>query len=169
MNKFEKVPFDQFVKDFFNTQSFTPDEVSEDTLLEIYNNIKLPQRATKISAGYDFYSPFDLALDNEYLTIPTGIRWVCDNPNYVLLLLPRSGLGFKYGMQLRNTVGVIDADYANAANYGHIMAKIATVEDCTVENGQGFMQGIIIPFAAVDDEAAITRERTGGFGSTTEA
>ena len=90
MNKFEKVPFDQFVKDFFNTQSFTPDEVSEDTLLEIYNNIKLPQRATKVSAGYDFYSPFDLALDNEYLTIPTGIRWVCDNPNYVLLLLPRS-------------------------------------------------------------------------------
>lgn len=169
MNKFEKVPFDQFVKDFFNTQSFTPDEVSEDTLLEIYNNIKLPQRATKISAGYDFYSPFDLALDNEYLTIPTGIRWVCDNPNYVLLLLPRSGLGFKYGMKLRNTVGVIDADYANAANYGHIMAKIATEEDCTIENGQGFMQGIIVPFAAVNDEAAITRERTGGFGSTTEA
>lgn len=169
MNKFEKVPFDQFVKDFFNTQSFTPDEVSEDTLLEIYNNIKLPQRATKVSAGYDFYSPFDLALDNEYLTIPTGIRWVCDNPNYVLLLLPRSGLGFKYGMQLRNTVGVIDADYANAANYGHIMAKIAAEEDCTVENGKGFMQGIIVPFAAIDDEATITRERTGGFGSTTEA
>ena len=169
MNKFEKVPFGQFVKDFFNTQPFSPDEVSEETLLEIYDNIKLPQRATKVSAGYDFYSPFDLALDNEYLTIPTGIRWVCDNPNYVLLLLPRSGLGFKYGMQLRNTVGVIDADYANAVNYGHIMAKIATEEDCTIENGQGFMQGIIVPFAAVDDEAAITRERTGGFGSTTEA
>lgn len=165
MIKFEKVPFDQFYKDFFNTQQI---EVSREVLLEIYDNIKLPQRATKVSAGYDFYSPFDLELDNEYITLPTGIRWVCDDPNYVLLLLPRSGLGFKYGVQLRNTVGVIDADYANAENYGHIMAKIAAEETCDVNRGQGFMQGIIVPFAAIDDEEEITRTRTGGFGSTTE-
>lgn len=165
MIKFEKVPFDQFYKDFFNTQKI---DVSREVLLEIYDNIKLPQRATKVSAGYDFYSPFDLELDNEYITLPTGIRWVCDDPNYVLLLLPRSGLGFKYGVQLRNTVGVIDADYANAENYGHIMAKIAAEETCDVNRGQGFMQGIIVPFAAIDDEEEITRTRTGGFGSTTE-
>lgn len=165
MIKFEKVPFDQFYKDFFNTQQI---DVSREVLLEIYDNIKLPQRATKVSAGYDFYSPFDLELDNEYITLPTGIRWVCDDPNYVLLLLPRSGLGFKYGVQLRNTVGVIDADYANAENYGHIMAKIAAEETCDVNRGQGFMQGIIVPFAAIDDEEEITRTRTGGFGSTTE-
>lgn len=165
MIKFEKVPFDQFYKDFFNTQKI---DVSREVLLEIYDNIKLPQRATKVSAGYDFYSPFDLELDNEYITLPTGIRWVCDDPNYVLLLLPRSGLGFKYGVQLRNTVGVIDADYANAENYGHIMAKIAAEETCDVNRGQGFMQGIIVPFAAIDDEKEITRTRTGGFGSTTE-
>lgn len=165
MIKFEKVPFDQFYKDFFNTQQI---DVSREVLLEIYDNIKLPQRATKVSAGYDFYSPFDLELDNEYITLPTGIRWVCDDPNYVLLLLPRSGLGFKYGVQLRNTVGVIDADYANAENYGHIMAKIAAEENCDINRGQGFMQGIIVPFAAIDDEKEITRTRTGGFGSTTE-
>lgn len=165
MIKFEKVPFDQFYKDFFNTQQI---DVSREVLLEIYNNIKLPQRATKVSAGYDFYSPFDLELDNEYITLPTGIRWICDDPNYVLLLLPRSGLGFKYGVQLRNTVGVIDADYANAENYGHIMAKIAAEETCDVNRGQGFMQGIIVPFAAIDDEEEVTRTRTGGFGSTTE-
>lgn len=165
MIKFEKVPFDQFYKDFFNTQQI---DVSREVLLEIYDNIKLPQRATKVSAGYDFYSPFDLELDNEYITLPTGIRWVCDDPNYVLLLLPRSGLGFKYGVQLRNTVGVIDADYANAENYGHIMAKIAAEETCDINRGQGFMQGIIVPFAAIDDEEEITRTRTGGFGSTTE-
>lgn len=165
MIKFEKVPFDQFYKDFFNTQQI---DVSREVLLEIYDNIKLPQRATKVSAGYDFYSPFDLELDNEYITLPTGIRWVCDDPNYVLLLLPRSGLGFKYGVQLRNTVGVIDADYANAENYGHIMAKIAAEENCDINRGQGFMQGIIVPFAAIDDEEEVTRIRTGGFGSTTE-
>lgn len=165
MIKFEKVPFDQFYKDFFNTQQI---DVSREVLLEIYDNIKLPQRATKVSAGYDFYSPFDLELDNEYITLPTGIRWICDDPNYVLLLLPRSGLGFKYGVQLRNTVGVIDADYANAENYGHIMAKIAAEQTCDINRGQGLMQGIIVPFAAIDDEEEITRTRTGGFGSTTE-
>lgn len=170
MNRFEKIPFEQFYKDFFATQShLTPAEVSEETLHTIYNNIKLPQRATKASAGYDFFTPFELDLDDEYLIIPTGVRWVCDNPNYVLLLLPRSGLGFKYGVHLRNTSGVIDVDYANVANYGHIIAKIAAEDACTIEAGKGFMQGIIVPFAAIDDEAQITRERTGGFGSTTEA
>ena len=165
MLKFEKVPYDQFYKDFVKTQGFEPEQ---DALLEIYNNIKLPQRATTVSAGYDFYSPFDLDLDNEYITIPTGIRWICDNSNYVLLIVPRSGLGFKYGVQLRNTVGVIDADYANADNFGHIMAKIAAEEECEVQRGQGLVQGIIVPVAAVDDETTITRTRTGGFGSTTE-
>lgn len=165
MNKFEKVSFEQFCKDFFKTQQ---GNVSQEELLEIYNNIKLPQRATKGSAGYDFFSPFHLQLDNEYITFPTGIRWVTDNPNLVLLLLPRSGLGFKFGTHLRNTVGVIDSDYCNADNGGHIMVKLAAQEQNIVEAGKGIMQGIIVPYVLADNDTDPTALRSGGFGSTTE-
>ncbi|MDE6047754.1 MAG: hypothetical protein K2F56_03900, partial [Anaeroplasmataceae bacterium] len=76
--------------------------------IEIYNQLKLPKRATKGSAGYDFYAPFDITLNpGQTIKIPTGIR-VSMEPNYVLKLYPRSGLGFKYRLQLNNTVGIID-------------------------------------------------------------
>lgn len=165
MNKFEKVSFEQFYKDFFETQQC---EISREELLEIYNNIKLPQRATEGSAGYDFFSPFGINLDNEYITIPTGIRWVTDSPNLVLLLFPRSGLGFKYGVHLRNTTGVIDSDYCNADNSGHIMVKIAAQNQCSIGAGKGLIQGIIVPCVFTDIDTHPTAKRIGGFGSTTE-
>ncbi|HAV18707.1 MAG TPA: deoxyuridine 5'-triphosphate nucleotidohydrolase, partial [Erysipelotrichaceae bacterium] len=91
---------------------------------KIYNDIKLPQRATKGSAGYDFFAPFDFTLKpNETITIPTGIRCEMDE-NRVLMIFPRSGLGFKYRMQLNNTVGIIDSDYFYSDNEGHIFIKI---------------------------------------------
>ena len=92
----------------------------------IYNDIKLPQRATKGAAGYDFFAPFDFTLKpNETITIPTGIRCEMDE-NRVLMIFPRSGLGFKYRMQLNNTVGIIDSDYFYSDNEGHIFIKITT-------------------------------------------
>lgn len=161
MFHFEKVPYEQFKEDCGELGW-------DDTVLtEIYNNIKLPQRATQGSAGYDFFSPFDLELNSQWIVVPTGIRWVCDT-NCVLLLAPRSGLGFKSGMRLRNTIGVIDKDYADAANHGHIMAKVAAESECSVNAGKGFIQGIVVPFAVADDENAEKLEtRIGGFGSTT--
>lgn len=157
---FEKVPFEQFKIDC-GALGF-----DDTTLIEIWDNIKLPQRATQGSAGYDFFSPFELSLDNQWVVVPTGIRWVCDD-NYVLLLVPRSGLGFKYGVHLRNTIGVIDKDYADAANHGHIMVKLAAETECNVEAGKGFVQGIVVPFCIGEENAENLAIRTGGFGSTT--
>lgn len=166
MSRFEKVSFEQFTKDFFTLYKETV--ITTEELKEIYNNIKLPQRATTASAGYDFYSPWEISLDNQYIICPTGIRWVSNDPSLVLLLMPRSGLGFKYGLHLRNTIGVIDADYAGAKNEGHIMAKVAAEDPCQIKVGEGFMQGIIVPFAATDTEVTPGAKRDGGFGSTTE-
>ena len=45
-------------------------------------------------------------------------------PEWVLKCYPRSGLGFKYRLQLNNTVGIIDSDYYYSDNEGHIFAKI---------------------------------------------
>ena len=66
--------------------------------------------------------------------------------NWVLQCYPRSGLGFKFRLQLNNTVGIIDSDYYNSDNEGHIFAKITndTKEGKTVEipgTEQGIMAG----------------------------
>ena len=97
---------------------------SKETLKEIYDRIKLPRRATAGSAGYDFFAPVDIILNpGETIKIPTGIRvWM--EPEWVLKCYPRSGLGFKFRLQLNNTVGIIDSDYYNSDNEGHIFAKL---------------------------------------------
>lgn len=165
--KFEKVSFKQFYRDFKDVF----DNYSDEEIKNIYDEIILPKRATKGSAGYDFFSPISFTLKpNESIKIPTGIR-VKINDGWFLANFPRSGLGFKYRLQLNNTVGIIDSDYYNALNEGHIHSKItnATNEEKIVEvlKGQGFIQGIFIPFGiTIDDDSQ--DERVGGFGSTTK-
>ena len=135
--------------------------------IEIYKKLKLPKRATISSAGYDFYSPIDFILNpGETIKIPTGIRCKMQ-ANYVLLILPRSSLGFKYRLALDNTVGVIDADYYNALNEGHIFIKMTNNSNKTLEvkQGDGFAQGIFLQYGiTIDDD--VKEERVGGFGST---
>ena len=72
------------------------------------------------------------------MTIPTCIRFKCDDDKY-LKLVPRSGLGFKYNMRLSNTVGVVDADYFDSNNQGHIMAKITCDYPFSLCVGKAFM------------------------------
>lgn len=134
----------------------------------IYKALKKPKRATKASAGYDFYAPYSFVLNpGETIKIPTGIRCKMDE-DYVLLILPRSSLGFKYRLALDNTVGVIDADYYNALNEGHIFIKMTNNSKdkvLEVKQGEAFAQGIFLAYGlTVDDD--VVDERTGGFGST---
>lgn len=142
-----------------------------------YDSLKLPKRATAGSAGYDFYLPFDLCLEpGQTVKIPTGIRARIDE-GWVLMLFPRSGLGFKYRLQLDNTVGVIDSDYYNSDNEGHIMIKVTNCSltgnseadgggrTVTLEAGKAFAQGVFLPFGITADDEA-DGVRNGGFGST---
>ena len=132
-----------------------------------YGDIKLPVRATKGSAGYDFYSPIDICLKpGESIKVPTGIRCKIDD-GYVLQLYPRSSLGFKYQMCLLNTVGIIDADYFNADNEGHIIVGIINrgEKDLIINKGDRFVQGIFYKFFLAKEEEN-NKERHGGFGST---
>ncbi len=145
--------------------------LSEDDIKKIYETIKLPKRATVGSAGYDFFAPFDITLKpGETIKVPTGIRAKMDE-DWVLKLYPRSGLGFKYRLQLNNTVGIIDSDYYFSDNEGHIFAKITNDSNegkvLEVPAGSGFMQGIFLEYGiTVDDDAEGVRN--GGFGSTTK-
>ena len=138
-----------------------------------YQIIKCPKRATMGSAGYDFFSPiaFKLSTNMGYpqtIKLPTGIRVFLDD-NKVLQCYPRSGHGFKYRLQLDNTVGVIDSDYVWSDNEGHIFAKL-TIDAkenkvISINKGDGFMQGIITKFYLVEDDECF-EVRNGGFGST---
>lgn len=163
--QFFKVSYEEFEKGMKDTFKNMPEKEIE----ELYWDIKLPKRATKGSAGYDFYTPFTFTLKpGETIKIPTGIRVKMDE-DWVLKLYPRSGLGFKFRLQLNNTVGIIDSDYFNSDNEGHIFAKLTndSNEDkvLSLEKGAGFMQGIFLEYGiTVDDD--VDGVRNGGFGST---
>lgn len=164
--KFQKVSLKQFMKDMKETfgNKYTDEEIKI-----MYKRIQLPQRATKHSAGYDFKAPFEFELkSNETITIPTGIRVFIDE-GWVLQCYPRSGLGFKYRLQLNNSVGIIDGDYYFSDNEGHIFAKLT---NCTNENktvkinqGDGFIQGIFVPYGITYNDKSKAK-RNGGMGST---
>ena len=141
-----------------------------DNVQRVYEAIKLPKRATAGSAGYDFYAPFDITLKpGETVKIPTGIRVFIED-GWVLKIYPRSGLGFKFRLQLNNTVGIIDSDYYNSDNEGHIFIKMTndTNEGRVIEipAGTGFAQGIFVEYGITFDDDA-DGVRNGGFGSTT--
>lgn len=162
--KFEKVTAARFAADW--TEAFGG---SEAEALAVYDSIRLPRRATSGSAGYDFFIPAPLTLEpGQQVRIPTGIR-VRMEPGWVLQCYPRSGLGFKYRLQLNNTVGIIDSDYYGSDNEGHIFAKLTNdsrqAQSISLQAGDGFMQGIFVEYGlTVDDEAEGVRN--GGFGST---
>lgn len=190
--KFEKVSYEEFKKDFINsscmefikhtggnknpiyTQDICYSEAELEELIKgIYSKIKLPKRATKGSAGYDFFSPVNFKLNTGCsILIPTGIRCKMES-SWVLNLYPRSGLGFKYRLQLNNTVGIIDSDYYNAKNEGHIMAKLTNdsndlnYKELKLNQGDAFMQGLFTQYGLAEEEE-VTEERIGGFGSTSK-
>ena len=139
-----------------------------------YADIKIPERSTKGSSGFDFFSTVDIKLQpGESALIKTGI--CCEmGEGWYLAVYPRSGYGFKCRMQLDNTVGIIDQDYyGNEKNFGHIMIKITNDSKegkvLEIPKGGRFVQGIfsIYGMAANEFEAdTVMSKRTGGMGST---
>ena len=164
--KFHKVSKERFTADWVDTFAQSKEEAER-----VYEAIRLPKRATAGSAGYDFFAPAEFTLKpGETVKIPTGIRVEMDQ-EWVLKCYPRSGLGFKYRLQLDNTLGIIDSDYSGSDNEGHIFAKITndTHEGKTVlvKAGEAFAQGIIQQYFMIEDDDA-DGIRNGGFGSTTK-
>lgn len=155
MRKFEKISKDNFLNSVPNGN---------------YEDIILPKRSTKNSAGYDFYSLYDITIkSNERVVIPTGIK-VCMNENEFLGIYIRSSLGFKYNTRMCNQVGIIDADYYNNKdNEGHIFVCLQNESDkeVLIKKGDRFVQGIFMTYLITDDDDA-TDTRNGGIGSTNE-
>lgn len=156
---FQKVSFEEFSRHFDNPEAAGA----------AYEVIRIPTRATVGSAGYDFVTPVAIRLQpGQSVLIPTGIRAKIEE-GWVLQIFPKSGLGFRFRLQLDNTVGIIDQDYYNSDNEGHIMVKLTcdAKSDATLSlpAGKAFVQGIFLPFGITADDDAFG-VRNGGFGST---
>ena len=170
MIKFEKVSWEEYSKSYkeFADVVYPGMDIDEIALRACYDNIKLPKRSTSGSAGYDFFAPTEMNIcthDMSAVAYPTGIRFVTDRDDVFLACVPRSSLGFKYNLALKNTLGVIDSDYQYSDNEGHIKVKMSAQHSITINFGKAFMQGIILPFLKTDDDYCINT-RNGGFGST---
>lgn len=163
MNKFEKISIERFEEDFAG-------KIPSEDFVSARRTLQLPRRATTGSAGYDIFAPYDIEiLPQQTVKIPTGIRVTLDDDKF-LAIYPRSGLGFKFKMQLWNTTGIIDSDYNQSDNEGHIWCKFYNGspdgKTIVIRKGEAMCQGIIQQFfKTVDDET--DGVRNGGFGSTT--
>lgn len=166
MNKFEPISQAEYNKVI--TEEFTAKNGVID--YQSYEQLQIPKRATKGSAGYDFFSPISFVLKpGQTIKIPTCMKCQLSLGN-VLMLFPRSSFGFKYRMQLDNTVGVVDQDYYNnESNEGHIFIKVTndskTDKTLVVNKGDAFAQGIIMAYGVTDDDSVVAT-RIGGMGST---
>lgn len=167
MNRFEKVSLAQYKKDILSVFERLGRSVNGLNIEQDYDELQLPTRSTKYSAGYDFRSPIDLiAYPNHEYLIPTGIKCEIDK-NKVLLCYPRSSYGFKFGFNLSNTVGVIDSDYYNnLKNEGHIMVGFTVKKELHIKKGDKLFQAVFTRFYTVDYEETNLEERNGGIGST---
>jgi len=156
---FEKISYEQYQKDIGG----------DIDLSQEYQDIKLPQRATKKSSGYDFYSVCGFTLNpGEEIKIPTGIKsYMLDDEE--LLLFPRSSVGFKYNVKFNNTIPKIDSDYYNNKNNeGHMWIKFTNTGNKVweVKKGEAIAQGSFYKYLIVDNDIPVNEERIGGIGST---
>ena len=134
----------------------------------IEENIKLPERSTLNSSGYDFFALEDIIFLPETVTrVFTGVK--CElMPNQVLILANRSSNPSKRGLILLNGIGVVDADYyGNPDNDGEIAFEFYNMFEYTVEvkKGEKLGQGIIMRFDKTEDDVTpdVVIPRQGGF------
>ena len=130
----------------------------------------LPTRATDGSAGIDLRACIDAPLTikaDESVLVGTGLAIYIQNPDYVGLIMPRSGLGHKHGIVLGNLTGVIDADYQ-----GELMVSIWNRSQTafTLEPGERLAQYVLVPVLQAEfeqvEEFVATERGAGGFGHT---
>ncbi len=137
-------------------------------------DINLPVRKTKYSAGYDIEAAENTIIPSfkkgmKPTLVKTGIKAYMGEDE-VLILANRSSNPGKKGLILANSIGVIDSDYyGNPDNDGHIMFAFYNIkdEDIEIKKGDAIGQGIFQKFLVTDNDVS-QGERKGGFGSTSK-
>ena len=143
-------------------------------IISKYENcgIKIPERKTGASAGYDIETAEAIVLKpGEVTLVPTGLKAYM-KPEEYLGIHVRSGFSIKNKISCINSQGIIDADYYNNPdNEGHIMVPLINhgSGELLLEKGMRIAQGIFYRYLTVDgDIAGCGTKRQGGMGSTGE-
>lgn len=130
-----------------------------------FRMLRLPERSTANSAGYDFYSPEAVILEpGEIKYVKTGVKAYMESGE-MLVLCNRSSNPKNKGLVLVNGIGIVDADYAdNPENEGEIAFAFMNITKLFIKiyPGDKLGQGIFVKYAITDDDAA-SGERVGGF------
>ena len=154
--KFEKVSEERFLEDL--TDAFP--EYTKEQAKEIYASLRLPERATKGSAGYDFYMPVPCSLKpGETVKIPHGRAGADGGGLGAFPLSQKRPWLSSTRLQLNNTVGIIDSDYYYSDNEGHIFAKLTNDSNegkaLSPECGRRLHAGkSFLPYGITEDDAA---------------
>jgi dUTP pyrophosphatase len=159
----------------------------------LHADVEIPQRATEQSACYDlkaylndrtvkrFCRRRDKVLEEQAVPsengdfimlepgdkaiIPLGFKARIED-GYEAQIRPRSGLSFKTGLDIPNSPGTIDADYAE--EWG-VIVKNASGVPLTITHGERIAQMKLseVVVAEWQEERVLeTTSRAGGFGST---
>lgn len=136
----------------------------------LHKKFKAPTKGTDGAGAYDLYMPEAGHIEDFAGPKVVKLGFAAAVPKgYVALLLPRSSTGFKFGLELNNTCGVIDSDYR-----GEWLASINTKsgEHFSWAEGARVLQMLIVPVAEVEinvvDSLDETERGEGGIGSTGE-
>lgn len=135
-------------------------------VLSLHPGFIMPTKGTDQAGAFDIYMPSSGLADGFPQLFGLGFAAAVPE-NHVALILPRSSIGAKFGLELNNTCGVIDADYR-----GEWKAMIRTKDgtDYTWIAGERLLQFLVVPIANVTleqcNELPISARGIGGFGST---
>lgn len=126
----------------------------------------MPTKGTDQAGAHDIYMPEDGSVAGASSMVGLGFAAEVP-PRHVALLLPRSGAGAKFGLELNNTCGVIDSDYR-----GEWMAALKTKSGVRYSwlAGDRILQFLIVPVyqftLELVDSVSKTERGEGGFGSS---
>lgn len=170
--RFEKVSYEAFMKDL-TRHGFG--WMPEDEKKKAWEEIKLPERKTKYSAGYDIVAPINFhILPHGKVVVPSGIKVYFapdEMKSWHLCLYIRSSIGIRKGVVMSNQTGIIDSDYfGNKDNEGDMLISLTNTEDHVVKfrAGERVLQGVFEIHGIVPHDNA-SGERIGGVGSTGDA
>ena len=133
--------------------------------------MRLPESAYEDSAGYDFFAPYDVAIEpGKKVLIWTDVKAYMQ-PREWLFVDVRSSYGIKKDLMLANTIAVVDSDYYNNEdNEGNIGICLRNIGDVVVEfkAGEAYAQGLFLPYLKSDNGNS-TKKRSGGLGSSDQS
>lgn len=135
----------------------------------LHPNFRIPELGSELAGAYDLSMPdagYIPEMNIEPIKVPLG--FAAEVPvGYVAMILPRSGVGTKNGVELQNTAGIIDADYRGQW-FAFLNTK--TGDEFSWEAGKKVLQVLIVPVHTpvlnIVDELSDTTRGDGGFGST---